>query len=58
MTPKTLAIESPVQPPAAQVPATGQHALAPVRVRGMRRPLRHAVIRECADRGQAARSPF
>jgi ribosomal protein S18 acetylase RimI-like enzyme len=42
MTPKVLAIESPVQvpaapAPAAQVPATGQHTLAPVRVRGMRR---------------------
>ena len=37
MTPKVLAIESPVQPPAAQVPATGQHTPAPVRVRGMRR---------------------
>jgi ribosomal protein S18 acetylase RimI-like enzyme len=42
MTPKVLAIESPVQPPAApapaaQVSATDQHTLAPVRVRGMRR---------------------
>jgi ribosomal protein S18 acetylase RimI-like enzyme len=37
MTLKVLAIESPVQPPAAPVPATGQHPLAPVRARGMRR---------------------
>jgi ribosomal protein S18 acetylase RimI-like enzyme len=33
MTPKVLAIESPVQPHAAQIPATGQHTPAPVRVR-------------------------
>ena len=37
MTPKVLAIESPVQAPAAQVPATGRHTLAAVRVRGTRR---------------------
>jgi ribosomal protein S18 acetylase RimI-like enzyme len=37
MTPKVLAIESPVQSPAAQVPAAGRHTLAPVRVRGVRR---------------------
>jgi ribosomal protein S18 acetylase RimI-like enzyme len=37
MTPKVLAIESPVQPPAAQVPASGQHPLAPLRVRSLRR---------------------
>jgi ribosomal protein S18 acetylase RimI-like enzyme len=42
MTPKVLAIESPVQRPAgptsaAQVPATGQLTLAPVRSRGVRR---------------------
>ena len=36
MTLKVLAIESHVQPPAARVPAAGQHTLAPVRVRGVR----------------------
>lgn len=37
MTPNVLAIESPAQPPAAQAPATGQHTLAPLRGRGIRR---------------------
>jgi ribosomal protein S18 acetylase RimI-like enzyme len=37
MTPKVVAIESPVPPPVAEVPAAGQRTLSPVRVRDMRR---------------------
>jgi RimJ/RimL family protein N-acetyltransferase len=37
MTPKVLAIESPDPPPVAEVPASHQRTLAPVRVRGVRR---------------------
>jgi ribosomal protein S18 acetylase RimI-like enzyme len=40
MTLKALAIESCVQAPAAQTPATGRHQLAAVRARGMRRSAR------------------